>query len=301
MSTPLNGMNGLQISNDKPTDPINYDKLGDSSAHILNNTSYRPKIAIICGSGLGGLGDLVKNPDVFPYSAIPHFPVSTVTGHAGRILLGVLEGVEVLVMQGRFHAYEGYKLWQTALPIRVMKLVGIEFLMVTNAAGGINKTFGVGDVMVLNDHINLPGFACEHPLRGLNDSRFGNRFFPCNNVYSKEAREIAFKVGEEFGMREYMREGVYSMTGGPNYETDAEVRLLRQWGVDAVGMSTIPETLVAHHCGIKVFACSLITNKCGEETNHEEVVTIAMSRGEDMKKFMAKMVNEVSNKLIKTG
>jgi len=288
-----------QQQQENPTDPLNYDKLHESADHILINTAYRPKVAIICGSGLGGLGDLVVKPDVFPYTEIPHFPVSTVSGHAGRILIGELNGVEVLVMQGRFHSYEGYQLWQTALPVRVMKLVGIEFLLVTNAAGGINKAFEVGDMMVLRDHINLPGFACEHPLRGLNDSRFGSRFFPCHKVYSDEARKLAVKIGEECGLTGFQREGVYAMTGGPNFETDAEVHLLRSWGVDAVGMSTIPEILVAHHCGIQVFACSLITNKCGEETNHDEVLQIASQRSEDMKSFIARMVTAVSTDILK--
>merc|ERR1712198_167134 len=282
----------------KPKDPLSYDILKESADFILNNTVYRPEIAIICGSGLGGLAELVGEPDIFPYTKIPNFPVSTVSGHAGRLLLGQLNSTEVLVMQGRFHAYEGYEFWQTALPIRVMKLVGIKYLIVTNAAGGINTNFQVGDVMIINDHINLPGFAAAHPLRGPNDDRFGSRFFPANQVYSKQAIEIATKIGLELGMRSWLKSGVYSMTGGPNYETDAEVRLLRAFGIDAVGMSTIPETLVAHHTGIEVFACSLITNLCGVETNHDEVVKSAQARASELKNFISRVVCEIKRKLL---
>jgi len=264
---------------------------------ILERTEYRPKIAIICGSGLGGLADLVEGGDSFPYSEIPHFPVSTVEGHAGRLLLGSLNGVEVLVMQGRFHSYEGYPLWQTALPVRVMKLVGIDFLVVTNAAGGLNTHFMVGDVMLINDHINLPGFSCAHPLRGPNDKRFGPRFFPANEVYSPTIIQKAKQIGEELGMSGWMKEGVYSMTSGPNFETNAEVRCLRNYGVDAVGMSTIPETLVAHHCGIQVFACSLITNLCGVKTNHDEVLQAALERAESLKVFISRMILEINDDL----
>merc|ERR1711963_414845 len=254
LGTMMNGANG------KLHDPISYEAISECSNYITSRTKHRPKIGIICGSGLGGLADLAKDADVFPYSEIPGFPQSTVAGHVGRLLLGELDGVAVVIMQGRFHSYEGYELWKTAMPVRVMKLLGVEQLLVTNAGGGLNAAFNVGDLMVLKDHINLPGFACNHPLRGPNDERFGPRFFPCNDIYNTAYRKIARRVARELNLEGIVREGVYAMVGGPNYETVAELKMLRELGVDSVGMSTIPETIAAHHCGMKVFACSLITN-----------------------------------------
>lgn len=280
--------------------PISYENVNESASYILQRTNHRPQIGIICGSGLGGLAELVQNADIFDYGDIPCFPVSTVPGHKGRLLVGLLDDVAVIVMQGRFHSYEGYPLWKTALPVRVMKTIGIRSLIATNAAGGLNKTFQVGDIMLLKDHINLPGFSCQHPLRGPNEEKFGPRFFPTNDLYDSELRQIAKKVGSSLGLDGVIREGVYTMVGGPNYETVAELKLLRQLGVDSVGMSTIPETIVAHHCGIKVFSCSLITNMCivdygtGLEPHHEEVIEVGQRRAEDLKKFITKMVKVMS-------
>jgi len=290
------------VNNDQQ-DQISFEIINESAQYILKRTEHRPKIGIICGSGLdpylGGLADKVDDADIFNYGDIPNFPISTVPGHLGRLLVGTLGSVPVIVMQGRFHSYEGYPLWKTALPVRVMKLLGIKNLIVTNAGGGLNKAFQVGDVMVLKDHINLPGFSCQHPLRGPNDDKFGPRFFPTNDLYHADFRKLAKKVGFSLNLEGVIREGVYAMVGGPNYETVAELKLLRELGVDSVGMSTIPETIVAHHCGIKVFACSLITNLCiveygtGIETNHEEVIEVGKRRAEDLKKFIMKMVKHI--------
>jgi len=286
-------------------DPISYEKISVCSDYILSKTTHRPKIGIICGSGLdpliGGLAELIKNPDIFPYEEIPGFPRSTVEGHVGRLLLGLLKGVPVLIMQGRFHSYEGYPLWKTAMPVRVMKLIGIQTLIATNAGGGLNNMFTVGDIMMIKDHINMPGFSCQHPLRGPNDSRFGPRFFPTNDLYNKQFRDIGKQVARSLNLDGIVREGVYTMVGGPNYETVAELKMLRELGVDAVGMSTIPETIVAHHAGIKVFACSLITNMCvveyntGIDTNHQEVIEWGKKRANDMKDFIARMVEVITN------
>jgi len=293
-----NGMsNGGQ--NSDLYDPISYENIKCCSDYILSKTSHRPKIGIICGSGLGGLADLAMKADIFPYEEIPGFPRSTVAGHVGRLLLGELNGIAVLIMQGRFHSYEGYPLWKTAMPVRVMKLIGVEHLVVTNAGGGLNNMFTVGDIMVLKDHINLPGFACQHPLKGPNDDRFGPRFFPINDLYNKTYRDMARQVARDLNLDGIVRQGVYAMVGGPNYETVAELKLLRELGVDSVGMSTIPETMVAHQCGMKVFACSLITNMCvveyntGIDTNHEEVIEWGKKRANDMKIFIAKMVEAI--------
>lgn len=301
MSPLANGITKTVDSNGDLQDPICHEVISRCSDHILGRTKHRPKIGIICGSGLGGLADLAEKADIFPYSEIPGFPQSTVEGHVGRLLLGELHGIPVVCMQGRFHSYEGYPLWKTAMPVRVMKLLGIETLIVTNAGGGLNAAFNVGDIMVLKDHINLPGFSCQHPLRGPNDERFGPRFFPTNDLYRKEFRDAARRVARQLNLDGIVRQGVYAMVGGPNYETVAELKMLREMGVDSVGMSTIPETIVAHHCGIKVFACSLITNMCvveygtGIDTNHEEVIEWGRKRAEDMKVFIAKMVQAISD------
>jgi len=301
MSPIANGITGTVDSNGTLQDPICHEVISQCSDHILARTKHRPKIGIICGSGLGGLADLAEKADIFPYSEIPGFPQSTVEGHVGRLLLGELHGIPVVCMQGRFHSYEGYSLWKTAMPVRVMKLLGVETLLVTNAGGGLNAAFNVGDIMVLKDHINLPGFSCQHPLRGPNDERFGPRFFPTNDLYRKEFRDVARRVARQLNLDGIVRQGVYAMVGGPNYETVAELKMLREMGVDSVGMSTIPETIVAHHCGIKVFACSLITNMCvveygtGIDTNHEEVIEWGRKRAEDMKDFIAKMVQAISD------
>jgi len=302
----VNGKNGFKTKvfgskEFESQDPISFENVNISAKYILDRTKFRPTVGIICGSGLGTLADLVENADSFNYSEIPNFPVSTCPGHVGRLLVGELGGISVLLMQGRFHSYEGYPLWKTALPVRVMKLVGIKFLIATNAGGGLNKTFKVGDIMILKDHINLPGFSCQHPLRGPNDDRFGDRFFPVNDLYSKDLRDLGKKLAVSLNLTDVVKEGIYTMVGGPNYETVAELKLLSLLGVDSVGMSTIPETLVAHHCGIKVFACSLITNMCVDDyeskdmPDHEEVVEVGRQRAEDLKHFVTLMVQKMAN------
>lgn len=283
---------------------LSYERVSVSAEFLLKGTKHRPKIAIICGSGLAGLADLLVDADIFPYEQIPHFPVSTVHGHKSRMLFGLYQNIEVLVMQGRFHAYEGYPLGQCAMPVRVMKLIGIENLIVTNAAGGLNPSFRAGDVMLVKDHINMPGFTGMHPLRGPNDGRFGGRFFALNDCYDKDYRIMAKKIHQsmEENAPGALHEGVYAMLGGPNFETVAELRMLKVCGVDAVGMSTIPEVLVARHCGISVFAFSLITNECileedaDEMANHEEVIATANQRQEQLRAFVAKMIIGINEK-----
>eukprot|EP00091_Calanus_sinicus_P003921 TRINITY_DN14097_c0_g1_i1.p1 TRINITY_DN14097_c0_g1~~TRINITY_DN14097_c0_g1_i1.p1 ORF type:complete len:196 (-),score=43.52 TRINITY_DN14097_c0_g1_i1:228-815(-) len=194
----MKGINGAP--SEELYDPISYENIKICSDYILANSKHRPKIGIICGSGLDplieGLAELVTNPTIFPYKNIPGFPRSTDPNNNGRFLLGELSGIPVVLMQGRFHAYEGYQLWMTALPVRVMKLVGVESLLVTNAAGGLNAMFTVGDIMVLKGHINLPGFSCQHPLRGPNDERFGPRFFPTNDLCNKRSEILHVRLGD---------------------------------------------------------------------------------------------------------
>ena len=230
----------------------------------------RPEIAITLGSGLGDLAERLDAPLTIPYKEIPHFPVSTVSGHKGQFVCGKLGGKEVLCMQGRFHYYEGYDLKQVTMPVRVMKLLGIDSLLVTNAAGGINTGFHAGTLMLIEDHLNLTG---ENPLIGENLDAFGDRFFDMTVAYDKEYRTLAKATAEELNIP--LATGVYAWLTGPNFETPAEIRYLRTIGTDAVGMSTVPEVLVARHSGIRVLGISCITNLAAGMTDntlsHEEV------------------------------
>jgi len=276
--------------------PFSYEVIQESANFLLKNSKHRPKIGIICGSGLGTLANQLLDRNEFPYESVPNFPVSTVKGHAGKLILGLLAGVPVVCMQGRFHAYEGYPLWKCAMPVRVMKLMGIEKLIVTNAAGGLNPSFRVGDIMIIQDHINMQGFAGDSPLRGRNDERFGPRFPSLNNAYDRKFQEIARTTAKELKIDSVVKEGVYVMLGGPTYETVAELKLLRILGVDAVGMSTVPEVVVARHCGLRVFAFSLITNQCileydtDQQANHAEVIETANKRQNDLQSLVKNMV-----------
>lgn len=292
-------VNGCKHSHPDSEQMYTYEVIEQSARYLLERTKHRPVIGIICGSGLGGLAELLKDKDCFPYEEIPNFPTSTVPGHAGRMVIGLLNEVPVICMQGRFHCYEGYALWKCAMPVRVMKLVGVTHLIVTNAAGGLNPAYDVGDIMLLKDHINMQGFAGDSPLKGRNDERFGPRFPALNNSYDYGLRQVAKQVAKEIGIGQYIREGVYVMLGGPAYETVAELRLLRMLGVDAVGMSTVPEVIVARHCGMNVLAFSLITNECitdydvEGEANHAEVIETATRRQSDLNRFVTRIVSVI--------
>ena len=248
----------------------------EAAAFIRSRTSQQPTVGLVLGSGLGPLAEQISGAETIAYADIPHFPVSTVQGHAGQLVIGQLAGVTVCAMQGRFHFYEGYSAQQITLPVRVMQRLGIKTLILTNAAGGVNPDFQVGDIMVMEDHINLTGMAGFNPLRGPNLEEFGPRFPPVNRVYTKQLRDLTQAVAAEQGMT--LRKGVYFWLSGPNFETPAEIRMLRLIGADAVGMSTVPEAVVAHHAGMEVLALSTITNACidqmdsNSEPTHEEVV-----------------------------
>ncbi|XP_072156148.1 purine nucleoside phosphorylase isoform X2 [Bemisia tabaci] len=278
-----------------------YELIQQIAQYLLDRTNIRPKIGIICGSGLGNLADVITDSVSFPYHEIPHFPVSTVAGHVGRLVFGYLDGVPIMCMQGRFHYYEGYPLWKCSMPVRVMKLVGVSHLIVTNAAGGLNPKYRAGDIMIMKDHINFLGFAGNNPLQGVNDERFGPRFPAMNRAYNASLRKAAHKIAKEMGIDKFVREGVYAVLGGPNFETIAELRMLRVCGVDAVGMSTVHEVLTAQHCDMKVFAFSLITNKCVmdyesmAEANHEENIDTGLMREGVIKKLVTKVVGHISN------
>jgi purine-nucleoside phosphorylase len=247
-----------------------------AAAIIRNRSRYQPTVGLILGSGLNRLADEVTHADTIAYNQIPHWPISTVAGHEGRLILGRLEGKVVLVLQGRSHYYEGYNLAQITLPVRVMQILGIQTLIVTNAAGGLNDTFVPGDLMLLNDHLNLLGLGGQNPLRGPNDESAGPRFPDMTRPYDPELRQIAHETAAANGYE--MREGVYAYVAGPSYETPAELRYLRLIGADAVGMSTVPEVIVARHAGMRVLGISTITNLALPDPpadytlSHEEVL-----------------------------
>jgi len=258
-------------------------EIEESTRYIRARVDHMPQVGIITGSGLSGLAEEVEEPLVIPYEEIPDFPPATVEGHPGQMFLGYLAGKAVVVMQGRPHFYEGYPLEQITLPVRVMRALGAEILIVTNAAGGLNEGFKAGDLMLITDHINLVGMAGHSPLFGPNDERLGPRFVDMSEAYDKELREIALEVGHELGLE--LRQGVYVMLGGPTFETPAEIRFLRLMGADAVGMSTAPEVVVARHGGMRVLGISHISNMAvltgsrgmghpikKEEGLHEEVL-----------------------------
>jgi purine-nucleoside phosphorylase len=241
---------------------------------VRGKTNHKPKIGMILGSGLGSLAENVQNADKIPYADLPGWPVSTVEGHTGQLVIGELEGRTVYVMQGRVHFYEGYDMPLLGVPVRVMKRMGVEVLIITNAAGGINQDFNPGDLMLITDHLNLIGMAGQNPLRGPNLEEFGERFPDMSRVYDRDLADIVRKVSAEHKLN--VREGVYVCLAGPCYETPADIRFLKAVGVDAVGMSTVPEVIVARHSGIRVLGVSGITNKASLDgnttTTHEEVI-----------------------------
>jgi purine-nucleoside phosphorylase len=253
---------------------INLEQIDLAVEIIGDRIDNRPKVGMILGSGLGSLAEAAENAVFIPYGDIPIWPVSTVEGHQGRLVIGSLETQEVLVMQGRSHYYEGYSMAQIGFPVRVMQRLGVEILIVTNAAGAVNPKFEPGEVMLITDHLNLLGMAGESPLRGPNLDQIGPRFPDMGQAYDKDLGRIARQVAEENGVP--MQEGVYVCLAGPSFETPADLRFLKAIGVDAVGMSTVPEVTVARHGGMRVLGLSTISNKAnldGETiTSHEEVL-----------------------------
>ncbi len=255
---------------------IPYAAYEEAATFIHSSTTYRPTLGLVLGSGLSPLADAVEDAYTLPYGDIPNFPISTVEGHAGRLVIGRLAGVDVCVMQGRFHFYEGYTQQQITFPIRVMRLLGIDTLILTNAAGGINPSFRAGDLMIIDDHINFMGLTGNSPLHGPNLDAFGLRFPSMTDVYSPSLRGLADEVAQRQG--DQLRHGVYAAVSGPAFETPAEIRFLRMIGADAVGMSTAPEATVARQAGMRVLGISTITNVAVDaldsaaQTNHEEVL-----------------------------
>lgn len=248
-----------------------YDQAAE---YIRRRTRHAPRVGIVLGSGMGALADSVEGADVIHTTDVPHWPRSTVEGHAGRLVIGQLEGQTVLVQQGRVHFYEGHSMQAITLPVRVMRALGVEYFFVSNAAGGINPAFKPGDLMLISDHINLLGMAGFSPLRGSNDESLGLRFPDMMNAYDRNLRALAQRAAAEAGLE--LKEGVYICLAGPSFETPADLKFLRAIGADAVGMSTVPEVTVARHSGMKVLGISGVSNVASLDgsapTTHDEVL-----------------------------
>ena len=259
---------------------------------IRASISLQPEIAIVLGSGLGNLAADVDIKESISYQDIPYFPISTVEGHEGKLICGTLAGKPVLVMSGRFHYYEGYSMKEVTFPIRVMQQLGIRFLFLSNAAGGLNPSFKMGDVMLITDHIN---YFPENPLRGKNDPELGERFPDMSEAYDKQLRTLVLQISAEKGVP--LSQGIYLGTSGPSYETPAETRFFRTIGADAVGMSTVPEVIVARHGGLKVVAFSVITN-CNNpdnmlQTSHSEVQRVARQAEAGLKSIIYELIKRL--------
>lgn len=269
-----------------------YEKVLQSAEYIKSRLSLTPQIALVLGSGLGDVVDSLTEPEIIAYEEIPNFPRSTVSGHAGRVVAGKLKGVPVLIMQGRFHYFEGYTMKEVAYPVYVMKLLGIEKLILTNACGGINESFAPGTLMLIEDFINL---MPSNPLIGINDERFGPRFPDMTEPYAHELLETARKAAVQLSIP--WGEGVYAGFPGPYYETAAEIRMIKNHGADAVGMSTVPETIAANYLGIKVLGIACITNMATGiqkvKHSHERVVETAKKASRDLSNLICSIIENL--------
>ncbi len=253
---------------------LTLEQIDQAADAVRARTDLKPRVGMILGSGLSGLADLVEQPEIVPYTDIPYWRISTVQGHAGRLVLGNLEGVPVMVLQGRTHFYEGYSMAEITLPVRVMKRLGAEILILTNAAGAIHPDFEPGDVMLITDHLALVAMMGFNPLRGPNLDEFGPRFPDMSQTYDRELSSITRQTAKDAGLT--LREGVYAGLSGPSFESPADLRFLRTVGADAVGMSTVPEAIVARHSGMRTLGLSGISNKANLDgntlTTHAEVL-----------------------------
>jgi len=268
------------------------EKINETAKYIRNKTNTKPEIGIILGSGLGTLADEIEDSTKLSYKDIPNFPISTVKGHEGRLVLGKLGEKNLVAMQGRFHYYEGYSLEEVTFPVRVMKALGVKYLIVTNAAGGVNENYTPGDLMIISDHIN---FAFDNPLIGKNHDELGPRFPDMSNAYDKELIKLANEISKKLGIT--LKMGTYMWMTGPNYETPAEIRMARFLGADAVGMSTVPEVITAVHSDLKVLGISCITNMAAgildQPLNHLEVIETS----EKVKSRFIELVKEIINEV----
>ncbi|KAL3080060.1 hypothetical protein niasHT_034618 [Heterodera trifolii] len=287
-----------------PIDPTNFDhlvRLSELIRSMADLGTLQPEFGIICGSGLGAIADQMEGARILPFSEVPGFPQPSVIGHKGNLVFGRIGGHFCMCLQGRFHPYE-HKMDMAlcTMPVRLMALLGVRTMIVSNAAGALNGDFQTGDLMVIKDHIFLPGLSGHSPLLGISDPRFGSRFVSLHNAYDKELRKKAMSLGRQ--MKVPLREGIYVMNSGPQYETAAECSLIARMGGDAVGMSTCHEVTVARQCGMRVFGFSLITN-CSSvdsdepvEVSHDEVLEVAAKGGALASKWMAELIRQISEK-----
>ena len=274
---------------------LTYHEIDAATDAVRARLTTIPEIALILGSGLGELADSIENPTIIPTHEIPFWPVSTVPGHEGRLVIGELEGKQVLVLQGRTHFYEGHSVSKIGLPIRVMQRLGIRTLILTNASGGLNDDYFAGDIMLIKDHLALLPMAGETPLRGPNLDEFGPRFPPMSEVYNAGLIELAEEVGKGLGIA--LHKGVYVCLSGPSFETPADCRFLKMVGADAVGMSTVPEAIVAKHGGMDILGFATITNKIDPDgtnkASHEEVLQV----GDQLAPNLMKVIRGVLRRL----
>ncbi|MDP2209756.1 MAG: purine-nucleoside phosphorylase [Bacteroidota bacterium] len=268
------------------------EEIKETVAYIRRHTKMRPAIGIILGTGLGGLAKEIKKETVLEYEDIPHFPISTVESHHGKLIFGKLNGKNVVTMQGRFHYYEGYTMQQVTFPVRVMKSLGVDTLLISNAAGGMNPHFQRGDIMIITDHINMLG---NNPLIGKNDDTLGPRFPDMSEPYNRELIGLAEQIALDLKIK--IQRGVFVSVPGPNLETRAEYRFLRSIGADVVGMSTVPENIVAVHMGMRVLGFSIITDECFPDSlkpaSVEEIIGIAKKTEPKLTKIMKEVVKKI--------
>ena len=283
----------------RPPEMLEPEVIDCAAAAVRSRAGLKPRVGLILGSGLGGLAESIADATVVPYAEIPGWPVPTVEGHAGRLLLGTLEGVPVAVMQGRVHFYEGIPMPYVGLPVRVLQALGIETLIVTNAAGAVHPDFAPGDLMLITDHINLLGMAGVSPLRGPNLDRFGPRFPDMSQAYDRKLMDLARASAQADGL--VLREGVYICLAGPAFESPADLRFLRGIGVDAVGMSTVPEVIVARHGGTRVLGLSGISNKANLDGNTETTHAEVLAAGQLIVPTLAALVRGVLRRMGKGG
>lgn len=270
-----------------------FDQIQEAAAFLRSKTIHQPTVGIILGSGLGGLVNEIEQVQAIDYQDIPHFPISTVKGHAGKLMIGKLSGTTVVTMSGRFHYYEGYTMQQLTFPVRVMKALGVELLIVSNASGSVNENFEAGDLVLIRDHINL---QADNPLRGPNDERLGVRFPDMLHAYDPTLLDLAESIAQANKIRAHR--GVYVALQGPNLETPAEYEFMHRIGADVVGMSTVPEVIVARHAGLKVFAVSVVSNKSYpistiQETTHEDVIAMAGEASARLTKLVKELLQNL--------
>lgn len=269
-----------------------YQKAVEAAEYIQKNNQYKPTIGLILGSGLGSLVEEMTDTLEYPFETVPHFVVSTTEGHSGKVILGKLNGVDVVALSGRYHFYEGYDLTTVTFPVRVMHVLGVHTLIITNSCGAVNKDFKPGDLMVITDHLNL---VANNPLIGKNINEFGPRFPDASEIYTKQLRRIAHQSALDLGFS--LREGVYAWWTGPSYETPAEIKMIRILGADAVGMSTVPEALVASHMDMKVLGISCLTNMASgildQKLSHQEVLDVAKTVNQKFSNLIKKIVKQL--------